>query len=141
MPIMGVDEADAVCACFFTCFCNSRNVCYIGAQFDVNGFCGHCLYGSGHFCRRFRAGAECHAAVMYVGAADIDFDDANLVFFVDAFAAVSIFVNGETADVGNDRFMEALAHFRQFFGNDFVNAGVLKPYGVIALQCILQYGG
>ena len=67
---------------------------------------------------------------MYIRTAYIDFDDANLIFFVDAFAAVSVFVNGETADVGNDRFMEALAHFGQFFGNNFVNAGVLEPYGI-----------
>ena len=52
---------------------------------------------------------------MYVRAGNVNFDNANLVFFIDKVTAVNIVINCIAGDVCDNLFVEDFFEFRQFF--------------------------
>ena len=72
---------------------------------------------------------------MYVRAADVNFEPADLVAFIKFFAGVCIILNGETGNVCHNFFVKAFCKFRKFFADNFFNARVLKA------NCIDHSGG
>ena len=67
---------------------------------------------------------------MYVGTADVHFDDADLFFPVHPLGAGPVFLQGETADVGDQRFVENLPQMGQFLPAHRVQPRILQPHGI-----------
>ena len=67
---------------------------------------------------------------MNIGAADVDFQPAHLFLLIQLFTGIGVIRRGKAGDVGHDGLVEAGFQLREFFGYDFVHAGILQPHGV-----------
>ena len=76
---------------------------------------------------------------MDIGARDIHFDYLHLLLAVDAGAAFGILVDRESADVGDDGFVEYRAQMRQLLRDDGIDARVLQSDRVDHAGAALGY--
>ena len=103
---------------------------FCGGQLHDHRLGGRRLHRPGDLGGAGRVGAEAHAAVVDVGAADVDLQPAHLRLSIQSFAGVSIIFHGKTADIGHNRLVEALFQLGKLLGNDFFHTGILQAHGV-----------
>ena len=121
-----VDQAESVRAGILAGFRDLRDVGDIGRELEDDRFLCHFAHCRGDLGCRLRIGAVGHAAAVDIRAGDIDFEPADLFFGGHFFGDFNIFVYGESADIGHDRFVEYFFKQGEFLGDHSVDARVFK---------------
>ena len=63
--------------------------------------------------------------MFHVWAADIDLQQGDIRDLIQLFTALHVFLNGKTADIGNNGFLKALAEFWYFLTDNLIHTGIL----------------
>ena len=125
-----IDQADAVGTGLLARPGDRHDVRHVRTEFDIDRFGGHGFHGTRHLGRRFGRRAEAHAAVPHVGTAYIDLDQTDLFLLVDPLAAIGIFLDRKTADVGDHRLAEECLQPGKLFADHRIDTGILQPDGI-----------